>query len=341
MKYIFFLLLVVFLFSCKKDKKNPDNTEEISLVLTATAPPFTLSAIGAKFFKNISYGNKERNKFDLFLPESGTPTGLVIFIHGGGFIGGDKTIAYSNAGSKLFIDQLLLQNYAFATINYQYLELNESVGILKPLRDCKRALQFMRFHSDALNIEKGNIVMMGNSAGSGASLWIAFNDDMADPNAEDKVLRESTRVKGVVAGETQASYDILEWHNTVFLEYQSQGFDFGTVKTLATEGALMLFYGVNNMNALNSPAIQADRQKLDYLNMFTADDPEIHLDNSMVAYTFPADNNSLLHHPLHSKVLMDKATSIGVNSRVYLPTMNIDTRNGENMFGFVIRKLNE
>src|SRR5690554_3243104 len=342
MKYILFLICIGALFSCKKEvESNPNQVGDCGLVLNASTAPFSPIVDGVKFYKDLSYGNHSRNKLNLFLPESGIPTSLVIFIHGGGFTGGDKTLAYSTQGAQLFINQLLLQNIAFATINYQFLEVNESIGVLKSLNDSKRALQFLRFHAGDLNIKKENIVLMGNSAGSGTSLWLAFNDDMAIPTATDKVLRESTRVKGVAAAETQASYDILEWHNTVFYEYQPQGFDFETVKALGTEQALMLFYGVSNMNELNNPAITADRQKLDFLNFMTSDDPEIFLDNSIVAYTFPTDGSSFLHHPLHSKVLMDKANLVNIPSRVYLPTMNIDTRNGESMFDFVVRKLNE
>ena len=98
---------------------------------------------------------------------------------------------------------------------------------------------------------------------------------------------------------------------------------------------------MNDLNEINSPAILAKRQKLDYLAHFTADDPEIHLDNSRINYLYPTDNNSILHHPLHAKVLMDKAILVNVACRANIPKMSIDTRNGEDMLNFVIRKVNE
>src|SRR5690554_4473115 len=107
MKYIVFFLLVGTLFSCKKDKLNdtndPENTE---LILNATAPPFSAIPNDSKFYSNVSYGDHARHKFDIFLPASGTPTGLVIFMHGGGFMGGDKSIAYSNARSEEHTSEL-------------------------------------------------------------------------------------------------------------------------------------------------------------------------------------------------------------------------------------------
>ena len=193
------------------------------LNLMPVAPPFNLDNINADFYENISYGNFERNIFDIFLPFSENPTSFVIFIHEGGFTGGDKTIPYADTSVTLLIKHLLVNNIAFASINYQYLETNETEGILKPLNDSKRALQFMKYHSNSLNIDKNKVVLLGSSAGAGASLWIAFNDDMAISDSSDAVLKESTRVQGLVCTETQSSYDVLEWHNSTFGEYQSQG----------------------------------------------------------------------------------------------------------------------
>ena len=342
MKFIYLFLFVGLLFSCKKDKIEPVvPVENTDLVLTESTVPFSPVANGTKFYKNISYGSHTRNKIDLFLPASGTPTGLVIFIHGGGFIGGDKSIAYDNQPSQLFINQLLIQGIAFATINYQFLVNANTGGILTPMNDCKRALQFMRFHASTLNIDKSKVVLMGNSAGAGTSLWLAFSDDMADSNSSDPVLKESTRVKGVVAGETQGTYDIAEWHNTIFYQYQAQGVTFQTVKNLGTEPLLKFFLGVTTLNDINTPEVVAKRQKCDYLAHLSSDDPEMHLDNSSINYTFPADNNSLLHHPLHAKNLKDRAGFVNVPCKANIPKMSIDTRNGENMLDFVIRKVNE
>jgi acetyl esterase/lipase len=42
---------------------------------------------------DVAYGPHERNKIDLYLAESKAPTPLVLYIHGGGFRGGDKSSA--------------------------------------------------------------------------------------------------------------------------------------------------------------------------------------------------------------------------------------------------------
>ena len=39
-------------------------------------------------FANVRYGEHDRNVLDLYLAESSKPTALIVYIHGGGFVGG-------------------------------------------------------------------------------------------------------------------------------------------------------------------------------------------------------------------------------------------------------------
>jgi hypothetical protein len=47
----------------------------------------------------------------------------------------------------------------------------------------------------------------GGSAGAGISLWLGFHDDLANPDSEDPVLRESTRLTCMAVYNGQTSYD--------------------------------------------------------------------------------------------------------------------------------------
>lgn len=334
---LYFLLAIVAL-SCSKDGA----TVKIpTLRIVESDSPIDLENIEAKFYKDLVYGEFNRNTFDIFTPESSNTTGLVIFFHGGGFTGGDKSIPYNDISSALLIRHLLANKIAFASVNYRYLEEREAEGILKPLNDCKRALQFMKYHSKSLNIDKEKVLLAGSSAGAGTSLWLAFTDDMAINETADQILKESTRVQGVFCTETQSSYDVLEWHNSTFHEYQSLGLDFDTIKELVTEETLFRFYGVNSIAGLNSTAVQQSRVKLDMLNLMTNDDPEFFVSNSNNKYIYPTTSDELLHHPLHSKALMDKSVLTGVKAKFYIPSMDIDTRNGENIADFIIRKIGQ
>jgi acetyl esterase/lipase len=145
----------------------------------------------------VAYGPHERNKIDLYLVESKAPTPLVLYIHGGGFQGGDKrpasgVQAYHAAG------------WSVAAINYRLTDVLPAPG---QYLDCARALQFLRHNAEKWNINPKLIASTGGSAGAGTSLWLAFHDDLADPKSDDPIARQSTRLTCVVVSNGQSSYD--------------------------------------------------------------------------------------------------------------------------------------
>jgi len=148
---------------------------------------------------DVPYGPHERNKIDLYLAESKTPTPLVLYIHGGGFRGGDKSSV--NAGE---IRALQREGWSVAAINYRFTNVLPAPG---QYLDCGRALQFLRHNAEKYNLDAKLVASTGGSAGAGTSLWLAFHDDLADPKSEDPIARESTRLVCTVVANAQSSYD--------------------------------------------------------------------------------------------------------------------------------------
>ncbi len=330
------LILSITSYSCKTTNTNSTSDQEKSLNLTPAESPVKLTNSQDKFYKDISYSQFKEDVFDIFLPASKQPAALLLYIHGGGFIQGDKNLPYRGDGA--LVSSLLSKNIAFASINYRFIT-EDGEGVLKCLNDSKRALQFIRHYSKSLNIDKNNIVLMGGSAGAGTSLWLGLNNDMADKKNADPVLRESTRVKGIVALNTQADYDVLEWHNNVFKEYLSQGLDQKYILRLGTEKRVLGFYGFKDINEINSKAAKAYRDKLNMLKVMSSDDPELYVENVSIPYKMPTKLGELEHHPLHAKALMDRAKATNLKGSFYIPKMNIDNRNGENKESFIVRVL--
>ncbi|HPA57707.1 MAG TPA: alpha/beta hydrolase, partial [bacterium] len=297
--------------------------------------PIDLDGIEARFHADIAYGDKHLNTFDIFIARTKEPAPLVIYIHGGGFTMEDKSDAYE-AGGPFVIRSLLENGISFASVNYQLLEQNDKDGVIKPLNDCKRALQFIRSEAEVFNIDKERIVSYGFSAGAGASLWIGFNDDMADPESEDPVLRESTRLKGVAALETQATYDIVRWETEIFKPYDI------TLKSFVNLGfgsTLYSFYGVSSLDEIYTPAITEYRKKVDMLDLMSADDPEIFVNNGYNDAGKPTNIYALYHHPYHASALMEEAEKKGLQGIFYIPAMNIIDESNEELIQFFLRKL--
>jgi hypothetical protein len=340
------LLLFSFFFSCEKNADNP--VTPISNI-TFSDSPFDLQGINAKFAKDIAYDNKARTQFDIWLPNSNTPTGLVIYVHGGGFTSGDKDFVYTvqSGGAWDFptdIRYLLQNNIAFATIRHTYLNTTgETEAVKKPMSDIRRALQYIRNRATDFNIDKTKIILSGNSAGAGTSLWIAFNNDFANPQNSDPVLRESSRVKGVVARETQASYNMEDrWVNDVFVDYSLTW-----SQILANEaGNIQKIYGVSSNTQYESAAIDAYRAEVDMLALMSVDDPEIWVNNTLRDVVNPynpfnADIPS--HHAFHARELRERADAVGVKNVTYYgktPTIYAHPSN-ETWTQFCKRKINE
>jgi len=162
---------------------------------------------------NVAYGTHERQVLDFYKADSAKPTPLLFFIHGGGWVAGDK--AGINAGD---LEACLAAGISVVSISYRYSWQAQLAGVVPPvqwpLEDAARALQFVRSKAGEWNIDKQRIGASGGSAGACSSLYLAFHDDMADPKSSDLIARESTRLWCAAVAGAQTSLDpkqLIEW----------------------------------------------------------------------------------------------------------------------------------
>jgi acetyl esterase/lipase len=181
---------------------------------------------------NVAYGTHERQVLDFYKAESSQPTPVVFFIHGGGWVAGDK----GGAGSMA---PCLDAGISIVSINYRYSWQAQLADVKPPvqwpLRDAARALQFVRSKAAEWNIDKRRIGASGGSAGACSSLWLAFHDDLADPKSDDPIARESTRLWCAAVTGAQTSLDpkqLKEW--TPNSRYGGHAFGFMDPKDLKT-----------------------------------------------------------------------------------------------------------
>ncbi|WP_340113618.1 alpha/beta hydrolase fold domain-containing protein [Maribellus mangrovi] len=275
-------------------------------------------------FVNEKYGAHERNTFDIWLADSKKPTPLVIFIHGGGFIGGDKSRYYDSEDWP----RLLEAGVSVATINYRY--MNEPpYGILSSMNDSKRCLQYIRYNAEKYNIDKDRIACSGGSAGAGTSLWLAFSDDMAEPESDDPILRESTKISAAGAFVVQSTYDILRWADIL-----------GLPKEKSPEELLMIAraFGLKSAEGVDLYAQTAIRKELDFLGKMSAESAPFFVYNDKEA-GIPTNADELQHHPLHAKALKDRAVEVGLEAVVYVPALGFEDMSGKDLVAFLLEKL--
>jgi acetyl esterase/lipase len=278
----------------------------------------------APTFADVKYGPHERNVLDFWQAQSDRPTPVVVFIHGGGFKAGDK--------SKVRTDPLLRQcldaGVSFAAINYRF---RPATPIQDILRDCARAIQFIRFQAREWNVDKTRVAAYGGSAGAGTSLWLAFHDDLADPQSSDPVLRESTRLVCAGANSVQFSYDLLQWEPLLG----------DAVHRFSDPDEGPMFYGFKTMEELQTEAAKRIRADCDMRGLITRDDPPVFLATTQPGGEITSRGH-LLHHPKHALAIKERCDAAGVQAVAVLPGLGIRPGPGDpaSLGEFLLRHLN-
>jgi len=127
----------------------------------------------------------EELQLDLFDPvmNEDTQRPLILYVHGGGFSGGERDYPNQNA----FLRHLSSKGYVTATMSYTLHMKGQSFGcnqpapkkietFLKTARDINRAAAFLIANSSKFSIDTKNIVIVGSSAGAEAVLHAAYWD---------------------------------------------------------------------------------------------------------------------------------------------------------------------
>jgi len=247
---------------------------------------------------NLAYGPHERNVLDLWLAPSESPTPLVVYFHGGGFRAGDK-----RSLDRELRRRLLEEGISVAASNYR---LTDVAPFPAPMRDAGRALQWLRHHAAEYRLDPGHVGVTGGSAGAGISLWLAFHDDLASPEAEDPVARESTRVQAAVAYAGQSTYD-----PRVIAEL---------FETDEIHPALVPFYGMSGPEDVKDPRFFPLFEEASPVTHLTPDDPPVYLYYPQANQPLPPGSSGgrHIHHPLFGFYLLERARKAGVECVVRL-----------------------
>lgn len=267
---------------------------------------------------DLVYGPHERNVLDLWLAEGEGARPLAAYIHGGGWVGGDKSRI-----PRDHLEALLEAGISVAAINYRY---STQAPFPAPITDAGRAIQFLRLHADDYNLDPTRVGTWGGSAGAATSMWLAFHDDLADPEAEDPVLRQSTRLTC-----------IAPFAGPAVLEPDMSEEVLGAPVTI--HGAFLPFFGVESLDELETPEKQAEMAEASPINHLTADDPPVWMRYSLPAERLGEDATAgeVAHHPLHGVYLKEQMDALGIEAVLIYPGHEDDPYGGH--IGFFRAKL--
>lgn len=228
LKYVLFYMLVVATFTTL-DIQAQNKQSQI--------PPITL--------ENVSYGPHKNQIFDFWKADKKGPAPLAIYIHGGGFKGGSHDKLWGN-----YVKRFLDAGVHHISIEYRFLR---HAPFPAQHQDVQRALQFIRSKADEWGIEKKRIAAYGGSAGGQLVTYLAWHDDIADPQSDDPIARESSRLTAVAAKGPQSTMNLDWWVKNIP----------GYTKSFHIEG--MKDKGHTSMSKLID--------KLSIINHISSDDP--------------------------------------------------------------------
>ena len=276
---------------------------------------------------DVAYGPDPMNIMDLWLAPSDKPTPMLVNIHGGGFIGGDK-----GGISSDLIRNMNEAGISVASINYRLTEGGLFDGgknmYPAPMHDGARAIQYLRYHAEKYKLDKSRFAATGGSAGGCMLMWLGFHDDLAEAGHEDPVLRESTRLQVLAPRGGQTTT-----HGPTFMEW------FGVESLNLSKKAGV----VQPSSAMEEPSEEVLALSLDAspITHLTPDDPPIYLfynmQNNPVDETTPW--GTWVHHPILG-IKLKEAMDLYLGMECHLEYKDgPEVTDYESQQDFIIRKL--
>lgn len=125
---------------------------------------------------------------DIHLPVGVEKPPLVLFIHGGGWMNGDR--------NRCKLAWVAKHGYAIASIEYR---LSQEAKFPAQIHDCKGALRWLRAHEKEYGYDASRVVVAGTSAGGHLAALMGTSGDVAELEGETAGnADQSSRVQAVI-----------------------------------------------------------------------------------------------------------------------------------------------
>lgn len=187
----------------------------IALVVLAFAScekePDVISKSQPRTLRDVAYGTHEKQRMDVYLPadRSTEETKVVVFIHGGAFIAGDRKDIEQGA-----IDYFLSQGWAVANISYRLVNdyllnqliperVDSDIQITHQVADVSAAVDYVLAHSREWAINGHRMGVVGHSAGGSLAILYAYSEH----NVSGKVKAVGNWAGALDLAFTQADVD--------------------------------------------------------------------------------------------------------------------------------------
>lgn len=247
---------------------------------------------------DVVYGPHPAQRFDLYLADVDGPAPLAVYIHGGGFRAGSKEKINPRT-----LNTLLEAGLHVASVEYRLLQ---AAKLPAAHLDGLRALQTLRARSGEWGIDKTRVAAFGGSAGAQICMWLAFHEDMAKPDSNDPVERESSRLSYVATSGGQTTMDFNWWMANIpgYTEPHRPASEY--------------------FGDLDEARLEAVVGEISALGLARADAPPIHMRYGMAPGDAVPDDDAeaevwKVHHVAFGVALKQKMDALGVEAHLVYP----------------------
>ncbi|MGW1786065.1 alpha/beta hydrolase fold domain-containing protein [Streptomyces sp. NPDC002143] len=176
---------------------------------TATQPEWTPTrflppgegvhrAGGTRHYSEIGYailGGYRPLRLDLWVPAGVGPHPVVVFVHGGAWILGDRHTMVPVQDTAAVVTRFLDAGVAVASVDYR---LAREAVFPAQLHDVKSAVRYLRRHANQLDLASDRIAVWGESAGAHLAALLALTSDRPELEGEMGVTGLSSAVVAAV-----------------------------------------------------------------------------------------------------------------------------------------------
>ncbi len=122
-------------------------------------------------FQNITYGNRQYNTYDLYLPNDAAKNdslALILYVHGGSWLGGEKEWHHGDCYTWV------QKGYATATMNYSLLN-EEEVSLLTMQDEIDACIRHIVDFAAGKGVHIRQMAIAGTSAGGHLAMMFAYH----------------------------------------------------------------------------------------------------------------------------------------------------------------------
>jgi acetyl esterase/lipase len=172
-------------------------------------PPATRRDDGVRYYAGVTYAAPPGYRplqLDVWVPAAPAVPPLVVWIHGGAWMNGDRRYLPETLRPNQLFDALLDAGLAVATIDYRH-ALEASFPA--QLHDAKAAIRYLRAHADILGIDTSRIGVWGESAGGHLVALLGLTAHRRDLEGDIGVVGASSAVDVVVDWYGPSDFDTM------------------------------------------------------------------------------------------------------------------------------------